>query len=369
MKRMFSFSLIASVLSGSLFAESNTNDSQFFEKNIRGQMQVKSVSDSVDKGWTIDGSLLYWNAKIDGYEFAESTQVSTNIEGGVPVSIQAKAASETPAFNHWDPGFQLGLGYVFSEREQWHARLAWTRFNTDAHRSLKALDGESNVLPLLLPFLMGSSADKASAHWDLDFDTLDLELGRPFFVGKWLSLFPKVGLRGAWIDQHFKAKYHAFFPLVGEFKNTSIKLHQEFKGVGLRIGSDIQFYLGRDWSILGNLSTCLLWGNSDLKEKIQGFLLIAPDVSESAVASKASDVIRANLEGQLGLQWQLYYRENKYRVACSALYNFAYWFKQNRMMNQVVILEPGQSVPTFQEIFHEGDLHMQGVNVKVALDF
>jgi hypothetical protein len=134
------------------------------------------------------------------------------------------------------------------------------------------------MIPIWVSVLTGPAADKASGHWDLDFDTLDLELNRPFFIGKWLSLDPKIGMRGAWIDQHYNVKYHALFPTSTTIliRNTSFRSNESFKGVGIKMGSDLKFYLCKSLSILGNLSTSILWGKLTLHEKIKGYIVIDP---------------------------------------------------------------------------------------------
>ncbi len=52
---------------------------------------------------------------------------------------------------------------------------------------------------------LGSVADHALASWRLNFNTLDLSLGRNYFVGRFLSLHPYLGIRAVWIDQNYKS--------------------------------------------------------------------------------------------------------------------------------------------------------------------
>ncbi len=375
MKLSLTSSLLALTLISALSADTGTTAEPLSQTNIRGKQQPISTSDSVDKGWTFDASFLYWNAKVDGYQFAEVSTLE-GLNGGIPDHVNASAKQKSLEFNSWDPGFQIGLGYIFSEREQWHSRLSWTRFTNDSHRSLKtdpdSLDTK-HLLPSLFPVLTGPIADQATARWDLEFNTLDFELDRSLFVGKWLSLCPRIGLRGAWIDQDFKAKYHSFFTTSATTftANTSFKADQNFKGVGMKVGSDVEFYLGRCWSILGNLSTSLLWGHHTVKEKTKG--LFFPNatigVPETAKISNAFNALRASLEGQLGLRWQLFYHNEKYRFACSALYTFAYWFRQNGISDQVVIPIANLVPLGVQNSSQTGDLQIQGLNIRFDFDF
>jgi hypothetical protein len=369
------FPFLSCLVTGSLLA-GNTQDpnDQISESNLRNEKQPKSRSDSVFNGFTMDGSFLYWNAKADGYGFAYKTRIKGG-SGGVPTMIKGDLDFEAPSFGSWDPGFQIAIGYVISQRQQWHTRLAWTRFNTSSDTSLStsSIDLTKHLTPLLFPILTGPLADRAKAHFSLNFNTLDLDLGRQFFVGKWLSLAPKVGVRAAWIDQDFKVNYRSYFPTSSTIfiENTSFKADQNFSGIGLKFGSDIEFYFAKSWSILGNVSGSLLMGHININEKIAGLIVIDPLVAipEKVKIKNSIHRIRSNLEGQLGLQWQTYFYKNRFRFACAALYSFAYWFNQNNLIDVSTTFSPGLSEPVVNDISQSQDLQLQGLNIKLGIDF
>lgn len=378
---LFSNNTIAAnntVASNTAAASNPQESSSTTQTNIRGQLQPTSASAPVDKGWFFDASFLYWNAKVDGYNFANKIKLKGLNPGGVPTSVTAKAHIESPNFDSWDPGVQVGVGYIFPQREQWRTRLSWTHLNTDNHHteSTNFADLPNEYLATTLaPFVIGTIADRAAAHWSLHYNILDLELDRQFFVGKWLSFKPRIGLRAAWINQHFRTKYHSFFVTTADtfpFHN-SFQCNQEFSGIGLKFGSDVQFYMTKAWSILGNLSTSLLWGSTELKQKVNGqiFPTASTFFPETVKVKQSIDKIKANLEGQLGLQWQTYYHQGKYRFATSALYTFSYWFSQNNLTNQIIGFPPvvTPSFPAIDEVATNGDLQLQGLNLQFEFDF
>ncbi|MGE0671232.1 MAG: Lpg1974 family pore-forming outer membrane protein, partial [Parachlamydiales bacterium] len=213
----------------------------------------------------------------------------------------------------------------------------------------------------------------ASGHWKLHYNILDFELSRQFYVGKWLSIRPKMGLRAAWINQHFNVKYHSIFvTTAGAFPfDQSFRCHQEFNGVGIKFGSDLQFYMNKAWSILGNLSTSLLWGETELKQKVAGRIFVDTTNSfpETIRFTKSVNKIRTNLEGLLGLQWQTYYHQDKYRFGVSALYSFAYWFSQNQLTNHSITPSPSLEQPAVVDNSANGDLQLQGLNFQLEFDF
>jgi hypothetical protein len=80
-------------------------------------------------------------------------------------------------------------------------------------------------------------------------------------------------------------------------------------------------------------------------------------------------VLRANLEGQLGCEWQMFYSKDKLRFGISALYSFAYWFKQNTAMTEVIPFNQTVNLPSVTVIPNNGDLQIQGLNIKIDFDF
>ncbi len=372
---VFSFSLVSTALCAGPAKVSAPPNDPITQTNLRGKLQPISRSDSIDKGWTVDGTFLLWNAKVDGFQFAETVNLKGLIPNTLPTQINASIQCDTLPFDKWDPGFQVGLGYIFSEREQWHTRLSWTRFRTESRRTVHSSTDlfTQYIVPLWVNFLTGPQADYASAHWDLDYDTVDLELSRQFFVGKWLSVNPKLGVRGAWITQDYRVKYHALFNTGADVfpEPTSFKAGQSFNGVGFKLGSDLQFYICKHLSILGNLSSSLLWGNYHLQEKATGFIFVgsSTSISEAVKIKAARDMIRANVEGQLGLKWQQYFHQDKFRFGFSTLYSFSYWFRQNNSINQLASFAPNLQQPAVSEVINSGDLQLQGVNFQLEFDF
>ncbi len=369
-------SLSTLLLTGLAFAETScpTLD-QMTQCNLKGEWQPRNLSASVDCGPTIDGSFLYWNAKVDGYDFASEAKISGMFDEMGPTFLNAQLQPQTLDFDTWDPGFQVGLGYIFEGREQWHTRLSWTRFDTSNSKSMKATFSLANYfIPILIPSLIGPTADKVSAHWDLDFDVVDLELGRHFFVGKWLSLYPKLGLRAAWIGQDFNVDYHAIYPtnasLIFTFDHE-FGADQHFKGIGLKCGSDIQFHLTKSFSILGNLSGSILSGKQHITENLNGVIFTTPSTffPENVELKNSDDVIRTNLEGNIGLQYQAFFRDDQYRLGLSGLYSFAYWFTQNQLSNENLSNNDNIGFPFITMNSDGGDLQLQGLTVQLELDF
>jgi hypothetical protein len=64
----------------------------------------------------------------------------------------------------------------------------------------------------------GGTANNASSHNKLEYDTVDLQLNRSYFVSKKLALTPSLGTRGAFIEKKFHNVYsgQAFIAPLGK---------------------------------------------------------------------------------------------------------------------------------------------------------
>lgn len=362
------------------------------EQNYLNTWQGKSGSASVHGGPFIDIAFLYSIAKIDGLEFVQKTHL--NFPDGFPGILKVNGKYEDLDFK-WKPGAQVKLGYILPCHDQWDVALTWTYLHSKAHNSVSVQNfnpfstSSSTVLrPSWTPILLGSIADHAAANWRLNFNTLDLSLGRNFFIGRFLSFHPYLGIRAVWIDQNYKVKYHSAFSYSDEtgdshllFQNSQLKAHNDFWAVGLLLGTDLKWAFHRNFSLIGKAAGSLVGGDFDLTQKIHGGFIAGsadgPVINpETVVLKQDNNSLRPNLEGQIGLEWQMFFKENKYRIALSTSYFASYWFRQNELLNEIDVRDNlnlgGGNVGTNVYVTpdrREGDLQFQGGMINLSLEF
>lgn len=310
------------------------------EQNIRGEWQGKSTPYLYNSGWNIAADFIYWRADEDGLEYSKS--------GG---HLHRPATA-------WSPGFKFGVGYTFGNQDFWDVFLRWTFLQTQqkGHR-------HGTLLPWWSPTLLGPQAKKASSEWRLHYNTLDLELGRDYFISKSIAVRPHLGLRGALIRQHYHAKYKGVFE-EGTF-STSFKAENNFGGVGIRGGAQLFWHFTEDWSVIGSLAGALLYGHFDVDQELKG--IVAGERSHKDIDQELSRVA-PNLETSLGFQWETFFCEDRYRVAISIAYEFTEWFSQNQMTRTELMDGNGQiGVTHFDRT--KGDLGLQGGTLEVRFDF
>ncbi|MBS0650421.1 MAG: hypothetical protein JSR93_04600, partial [Verrucomicrobia bacterium] len=315
----------------------NERVSAISQQTVEKQPRAKSASTYLKApeavGIFFRGEFLYWNAELEGLDYVIRSKSISGAASPAPFDIaptMKKGKALYPDFS-WDPGFRIGIGYHIPH-DQWDICLNWTRFQTDASDSSYPPSGGSIDGTWLLTSF-GSSATFASAHWKLDYDVLDLELGRFYYLTRALSARPFIGLRGVWIDQHYRTTYNGIsvsrgFFLPPAITNIRLKMKNDYEAFGLRAGSNLDWAFNRHWSLIGEASVSLVYGFFDVSQKSSISNPIAPFEIDS---KEEFHTTKANFEVAIGLQWNTYFAKDRYHLVIAGTYEFIEWFSQNQL--------------------------------------
>lgn len=197
-------------------------------------------------GWCpkgfVSADFLYWRAYENGLDVcgpSESVDIVNRANGTVESFFKGK--THDPHFK-WAPGFRIGAGYDFTFNCcDWEVAAFWTHFHSKAERH---------------------HGDEQKFHWKLDFDVIDVVLGREFDFGSYIpclscwTFTPYVGLRGARIDQ----KTRGFLENVQVFTVDTEHNKQKFTGVGTLVGLETNWNLGCGFGIYADTAISCLWG-------------------------------------------------------------------------------------------------------------
>jgi len=295
------------------------------EKNVHCGWQGKSAPYLHTGGFAAEADFIYWRVDEEGLDYVLTSNGSSSTFHRPEIS--------------WDPGFKFGAGYTWGDQDFWDLFLRWTHLNTHQQGEKKA---SSALIPVWSPTVLGQAL-KSSVDWKVRYNTLDLELGRNYFVSKTLALRPYIGMRAAAILQHYEAKY---------FLSAHMKAQNNFRGIGARAGTLLRWHFTQDWSVIGAVAGSLLYGSFDLHQKVDDF----------GFKDEFSKVA-TNLEASLGFEWEYFFCDDDYRVAISVAYEFSEWFSQNRM-KQFNLIEGVTTVGS-----QNGDLGLQGGTFQVRFDF
>ena len=325
--------------------------------------QTASARAEVDgEGLFITGDILHWQTRVGGTEFAFTDQ-DTN------AMLPIRGRTKDMKFD-WDWGLRIGLGYNF-QHDRWDIRGQYTWFNTNGSNSTRA-GLNSSIIPLkgsstitLQPnqnvplFLYCTSA---KSQYDFNYEALDLELGRAYFISSRLSLRPHWGVKAAWMDQEQIVRYTGGNPdatTVGLSGDTvHIKDDCDFWGVGPRLGFDSKWYLGYGFSFFGNLNTALLYGYFDVEHRERYSAYIDNQIKLDANRHTFSPTAQM----QLGLRYDKYIHNNKQHLGIGLGFEVEYWWRQNQM------LKVDDSIVTQYERYAE-DVSMHGLTLDFQWDF
>lgn len=162
-----------------------------------------------DGSWLVTLEGLYWNSHQDGTEFAIDNSVF--VPGGAITFPEIEQLNNlidaeylTPKAK-WDFGFKAGLAYN-STHDGWDLGVTWTWYRGSAYSHVEAeVDDNHTLVPLWSASQITNTnivwARDIEAHWSKRLNLADVELGREFWVSKYLSLRPHIGIRFASIDQ------------------------------------------------------------------------------------------------------------------------------------------------------------------------
>jgi len=321
------------------------------------------VQDGVDLFLTADW--LIWQANSSGLGFVieDTTPSATTIANG---------HVKSPNFKY-EFGFKVGLGCNLSH-DGWDASLSWTWFRDKARNSINYNGGANTLFTTFIsPTVVSASnvngpgiAQTASSHWKLNFDMLDLEMGREFFAGKWLTLRPFFGLRSAWVDQ----KYHVDYGNVSNmltsgtvaFSAYDVHMTNDYWGFGPRIGMNGHWEFGSGWSLYGNAGISLLYGFFHLNHD-ETSTSTAGAVTEQKQVRNSFHSGKAVTDLEVGIQWDYMFFNDSFHLGLHGGWQQQLFFSQNQFMRFTNGVEQGQFVQ------NQGDLAFQGWSIGARFDF
>ncbi len=308
----------------------------------------------------IEADWLYWKANETGLSYALK-QDGFNENKPQIMNIGSVA---NPKFD-WESGFRLGLGYNIPY-DSWDLSLIWTWNEGKAKDSQSSQeDGPPTIYPSYIhPNAYNDenifSCFQANSDLLIHLNMLDLDLGRQFKTGKWLSLRPHLGIRTIWLDQSYDVKYEDLYSYNLKKKKLKFVLDEylthminNFWGIGIQGGLDSQWVIKGDISIFGNLTTALLYGVFDTSYT-ESFLL--KEVTDGTTLSEENNFHagRAILDLQMGLRWSSSFFKEKIRFLIQGGWEHHAFFSQNQFMRFL----DGQNWGSFAQ--NQGDVYFQG---------
>jgi len=293
----------------------------------------------VARGWDahVTAEFIYWTSREDNLGFA----ILEHVENGDTVTGYGKVLH--PDW-HFEPGFKIGVGILY-DHDSWDLTVDYTWLRVNNTKKSESI--EDTLTQRIRP--LGDSAAfagltqpilSASAFWELDFNALDVELGRNFFISRYLKLRPHFGLKGTWQDQHYQITARDQ-TLVSEDKNS-----MHYWGVGIRAGMDTIWHFNQCFSLLGDVAVTGIWEKIEVDRKSQEEIRIENNIH----------TLKPVVELFLGLRYESWFCCDRYHYALDGGWELQWWGGQNQFFNQVVEAKCG-------------DLNLNGFTLRFRFDF
>jgi hypothetical protein len=326
-------------------------------KEVRTQTAAKTYGayatsarpENDGKGFFVTFDVLYWQSLVEGTQFAYVEGCDAPSRNPLPVNSDVKGIT----FNKWDWGFRAGAGYKFDHGE-WDIYANFTYFKNTS--DLTVGDGVKTTTLNHNVANPSMSSDRmyfenAVSSFNFSFNRLDLELGRDFYVSKYLSMRPHVGLMTAWIKQNHMTKYTG-----GSIDVNTVSLmnFDKFWGVGPRTGFNTTWHLCNGFSLIGNSSGAFVYGNFKL-QKSQAFSVNPAENSYNLYDSFHRFSPTGQL--QLGLQYDRYTTDCKQHFSAFLAWDIQYWWSLYKFF-------PKDSIG-----LQDKNVSLQGATLNLRLDF
>ncbi|MEI6243175.1 MAG: Lpg1974 family pore-forming outer membrane protein [Chlamydiota bacterium] len=298
-----------------VFSAQETTPKEFEQGYGVGENQMMGAYNSpgrIDVNGALDifitGSFLYWTAKEKGLEVGARTTSAHKVTTGY-------------IGQEYKPGFKVDLG-INLDHDSWVLDLEYTRIHLKQHGAIGANTGTDEMDSFWTNHASGTTYNHLSGHWRLRADLLDLKLGRPFYLGTYLTVRPSFGFRGGWLNQKYTSK-QTF--VSGSHSTVNVK--QNTWLVGPRAGIGSSWLLGAGFRFIGDVNAGLYF--QQFKTPYKDVINNASTYSESH--DKKQNILTTNLEFFTGLGYGTYFDHNNWHFDLLIGYNFQIFFDQNRM--------------------------------------
>jgi len=322
------------------------------------------VKDGVDL--YLQGDVFIWQASESDMGYAVKNEHGT--------SYVADGHVVRPHFE-WDWGFKLAAGFNMPH-DGWDLFLQWTRFYTDNNEHGVAANPGGTIFPTFVnaalqvggtPAPVTSGFQGASSYWKLKLNLIDLELGREFYVSKWLTLRPFGGLRSAWLRQRYNVHYNNGTVGTAGGQNLSVNLRNNFWGMGLLGGIDGKWGLGNGFNICSDLASSILLGHFKITE-LERRITTSPYETRLNVQEKFR-VARATLDMSLGFLFERTFADDRFGLMVKLAWEQHMFFDQNQLMKFPTSSSVAGQNYSGLFVSSDGDLSTQGVTLSVGFDF
>ena len=380
------FGILAIMLFSHGFCMEKNSERKYHQK-FRSQRDMHQVitppaHPKLSKGRNIfvTANFIYYRAVQEATEFAydgvlNNTGTYTPATDPFASVPQGKIASAGQA---WAPGFKAGLGFN-TGHDDWnlYAEYTYLRFKETTTLSQEPTFATNflGIVNSATNNVFGSdsvdvagpheySCESMTARWRLNYNKINLDLSRNFYVSKFLTLKPFAGLTGLWQKQTIDTSAEQNYFIIEGVNQTTVdnptfyeNKEMEVFGVGLRSGCNLGWYFTKSFSLVSNMILNAIWTNYHTQTLTCSMFDPQNNTMVTYVNqdNDAHYAIKYVGELELGLRYETYFNHCKNFFSWQVGWDMQTWINWGRF-----------SYTTYMK---SGDLSLQGLNVKFRFDF
>lgn len=305
-------------------------------------------------GYFVEFSVLYEQPRFGGSEYAYS-----DADSAINAPIRGNVKDVRP---NWQFGVEAAIGLV-TNHDNWEVLAQYTYLGTSGSSHLNA--GLNNAIiqmradqNLTVPAgVLGQEfnlATKASATVDWQYNLLSAGVAKDYFLSKTFAIRSFGGLSSTWISMKENVSYTGGSTL--GVNSVYVKDKNTFWGIGPVGGMTAKLFLGYGFSLYGDLTGTLFFGNFDVTHTET--YSNAPTVG---LIDLSADLHRfvPQIQSGVGLAFDKYFNDNRDHIMVSLGYDTTYLVRLNQMI---------KSNDNVVERYSE-DATIQGAKLTIRWDF
>ncbi len=325
---------------------------------------------STSSDWEVAVDVLLWKTQAGGTEYAYSVNHLQPLGSSFP--LKGKISQMT--FD-WSFGFKVGAGKQNLIRDS-DLFLTYTYYKTSAS------DGYHKELPSGFFGLTGflDPAMTAKSDYQLNYQNIDIEIGRSYYVSRLVLVKSNIGLKLSRISQKQISQYG--FDVQSEDLvsfSSSLKDRNLFLGVGPEATFYSRWYLGREVSLYNKMGAALLYGYFQVKDQYSANekkLLnqqIVTSLSQINL-NGASHRFSPFAEMLVGISWNRSYLKDKVVLMVSVSYETLYFWREAQKLvaeGAITTINSINATNSSRVLFERQaeDLGFSGISLKIEIDF
>lgn len=305
--------------------------------------------------FSTEAQFLFWRVQESSLDYA----LSMDQAPWGPDNCYANGHFKNATFNG-DPGFRIALSY-FRAPKYWEVKAEYTRLTTRGENSAGKPTPDTEYLTGTWPQIFSAPMAKATSNIHMNYNVADLWVDRVFNTNRHLRIRLLGGAIVSWINQNWKIVYND-----SANNQTSIQNRWHFIGGGLRVGTMIDWYWGRDVYITAKSTFGALLGNykNEAKQTTNVQLTANYNTSLPLRDTRFSDV-RPSFTAQFlfGPSYQKNFSNS--RLECFVGYEINAWMN----LQEIYKSTSGSGSAAKETWINTGMIALQGLTSRITVDF